>query len=280
MNRINSKQMEPSRRAGWLLGPVVVSAWPDESDDESNNEALAQAQELAMAAEVDRTSGPLDVAISDDVANFAAGIGAGLVVLSGSLVDTVEGPRRLRAAVATGRPVLVARPGHAGPVMAVADAPRAGLGAMAVAADEARRLDRPLLVVHATEGTVGATSDDLGPISAMSLKACFRTLRLRWGVVVQARSIQGPCVSAVSSLARELAARLIVLGAYDGSGIDNATRTRRMLDIATVAPCSVLLLPPPREENQWLAEPPRPSASRLRPQFAPTLSIAAPGGIQ
>lgn len=276
MKQVNAKEVEPTRRAGWLLGPVVVSAWPDEGNDE----ALAQACDLATAAMVDVKSCTLDGAISGNVAALAAATGAGLVVLPGSLMDTVAGPHRLRSAMATARPVLLTRASVGGPVITVADAPRAGLGAMAVAADEARRLNRPLLVVHAAEGTVGATHDDLGPVSAMSLRACLGTIRLRWGVAVETRSIQGPWVSSLSSLARELKARLIVLGAYDGSSTDDATRTQRMLEIASVAPCSVLLLPPPPEAGQWFAERPTPLATSLRPPFAPTPSVPAPGGIQ
>jgi hypothetical protein len=276
MKRVNAKEVEPTRRAGWLLGPVVVSYCSDESDDE----ALVQARDLATAAMVDVKPCTLNGAISGDFAALAAATGAGLVVLPGSLMDTPEGPRRLRSAMATARPVLLTRASFGGPVITVADAPRAGLGAMAVAADEARRLDRPLLVVHAAEGTVGATNDDLGPVSAMSLRACLGTIRLRWGVTVETRSIQGPWVSSLSSLARELSARLIVLGAYDGSCTDDVTRTQRMLEIASVAPCSVLLLPPPPEEGPWFAERPRPLELLCRTRIAANTFIQAPGGIQ
>jgi hypothetical protein len=276
MRQIDAKQLKSTSKAGWLLGPVVVSYCPEESVDET----LAQARALAKAAMVEVKSCAMEGAISDDVAVLAAATRAGLVVLPGSLMDTSEGTRRLRAAMATARPVLVARASLGGPVITVADAPRAGLGAMAVAADEARRLDRPLLVVHAAEGTVGATNDDLGPVSAMSLRACLGTIRLRWGVSAETRAIQGPWVSSLSSLANELNARLIVLGAYDGSCTDSVTRTRRMLDIASVAPCSVLLLPQPLEEGQWFAERPKPLELLYRPRIAANPFIQAPGGIQ
>jgi hypothetical protein len=276
MKRVNGKQMKPTRKAGWLLGPVVVSYCPEDSVDE----ALAQARALATAARVEVKSCTLDGAISGNVAALAAATGAGLIVLPGSLMDTVEGPRRLRAAMATARPVLLTRASFGGPVITVADAPRAGLGAMAVAAEEARRLDSPLLVVHAAEGIVGATKDDLGPVSAMSLRACLETIRLRWGVAAETRSIQGPWVSSLSSLAKELKVRLIVLGAYDGSCTDDATRTQRMLEIASEAPCSVLLLPQPPEDGQWFAERPNPAATLRRPRIADNAFIQAPGGIQ
>lgn len=252
MKRVNAKEVEPTRRAGWLLGPVVVSYCPDESDDE----ALAQARDLAIAAVVDVKSFTMNGAVCGGVADVAAASGAGLVVLPSSLIATAQGWHRLREAVATARPVLVARPRLAGPVMVVADAPRAGLGTMAIAADEARRLDRLLLVIHAAEGKGGPAGDELGSVSTMTLRACLKTIRLRCGVAVETRSIEGPCVSSLSSLARAVAARLIVLGAYEGSGTDNAIRTQRMLEIASEAPCSVLLLPPPPAENQWFAEQP------------------------
>jgi len=276
MKRVNPKQGIPTRRAGWLLGPVVVSYCPRESVDE----ALAQARSLATAAKVEVKSCTLDGSMSGNVAALAAATGAGLIVLPGSLVDTVEGPLLLRAAVATARPVLLSRAKLHGPVITVADAPRAGLGAMAVAADEARRLDRPLLVVHAAEGTVGATHDDLGPVSAMSLRACLGTIQLRWSVEVATRAIQGPWVSALSSLASELSARLIVLGAYDGACTDDVTRTQRMLDVASVAPCSVLLLPQPPQEGPWFAERPKPVEMLYRPRTAANPCIQSPGELQ
>jgi len=276
MRRVNRKQLRPTRKVGWLLGPVVVSHCPEESVDET----LAQARALATAAMVEVKSCALEGAISGDVAALAAATGAGLVVLPGSLMDTPDGPRRLRAAMATARPVLLARASLGGPVITVADAPRAGLGAMAVAADEACRLGCPLLVVHAAEGIVGATNDDLGPVSAMSLRACLGTIRLRWGVAVETRSIHGPWVSSLSSLASELKACLIVLGAYDGSCTDSVTRTRRMLDVASEAPCSVLLLPQPPEEGQWFAERPKPLERLYRPRMATNAFIQASGEIQ
>jgi hypothetical protein len=276
MTRVNAKQMNPTRKAGWLLGPVVVSHCPEESVDE----ALAQARDLATAAMVEVKSCTLDDGIFDKVAALAAATGAGLIVLPGSVMDTVEGAHWLRSAVATARPVLLTRASVGGPVITVADAPRAGLGAMAVAADEARRLDRPLLVVHAAEGIVGATNDDLGPVSAMSLRACLGTIRLRWGVAAETRSIQGPWISSLSSLARELSARLIVLGAYDGSCTDSVTRTQRMLDIASVAPCSVLLLPQPSEEGPCFAERPKPLELLYGPRIAANTFIQASRGIQ
>jgi len=276
MERINSKQMEIAREAGWLLGPVVVSHCPEESVDE----ALAQARALAAAAIVELKSCTLDDGTSDKVATLAAATGAGIVVLPGSLMNSAEGPRHLRSAMATARPVLLARASLCGPVITVADAPRAGLGAMAVAADEARRLDRPLLVVHSVEGIVGATDDYLGPVSAMSLRACIGTIRLRWGVAAETRSIPGPWGSSLSSLARELAARLIVLGAYDGSCTDSVTKTRRMIDVASEAPCSVLLLPQMPEEGQWFAEQPKPLERLYRPRTASNACIQASGGIE
>ena len=276
MKRVNGTHMNPTRQAGWLLGPVVVLHGPEESVDE----APAQARALATAAMVEVKSCTLDGAISGNVAALAAATGAGLVVLPASLMDTVEGSRRLRSAMATARPVLVTRGSSGGPVITVADAPRAGLGALAVAAEEARRLDRPLLVVHAAEGTVGATKDDLGPVSAMSLRACLGAIRLRLGVVVETRAIQGPWVSALSMLAGELTARLIVVGAYDGSGIDSVTRTQQMLEIASAAPCSVLLLPQPPEAGQAFAERPKPSELLFRPRIAADAFIQGHGGVQ
>jgi nucleotide-binding universal stress UspA family protein len=276
VTRVNTKLMNPTRRAGWLLGPVVVSHGPEESGDE----ALAQARDLATAAMVEVWSCTLDSCTSGNILALAEATGAGLVVLPGSLMDTAEGPRHLRAAMATARPVLLVRASLYGPVITVADAPRAGLGAMAVAADEARRLDCPLLVVHSAEGTVGATKDDLGPVSAMSLRACLGTIRLRWGVTAGTRAIQGPWVSSLSSLARELTARLIVLGAYDGSGTDDVTRTQRMLKMASQAPCSVLLLPQPPEAGPWFAEQPKPSELLDRPRAAANQVIQAPREIQ
>ena len=276
MRQVDTNQMKPTRKAGWLLGPVVVSHSPEASIDET----LAQAHDLATAAMVEVKSCTLDDCISDKVAALAAATGAGLIVLPGSLMNTVKGPHRLRSAVATARPVLLTRASFGGPVITVADAPRAGLGAMAVAADEACRLDRPLVVVHAAEGTVGATHDDLGPVSAMSLRACLKTIRLRWGVAVETRSIQGPWVLSLSSLARELKACLIVLGAYDGSCTDDVSRTQRMLDIASVAPCSVLLLPQPPEEGPWFAERPKPLELLYRPRVTANTFIQASGGIQ
>jgi hypothetical protein len=151
---------------------------------------------------------------------------------------------------------------------------------MAVAADEACRLGCPLLVVHAAEGIVGATNDDLGPVSAMSLRACLKTIRLRWGVAVETRSIQGPWVSSLSSLAKEVNARLVILGAYDGSCTDDVSRTQRMLDIARLAPCSVLLLPQPPEEGPWFAEQPKPLELLYGPRIAANTFIQASGEIQ
>ena len=49
MTRVDAKCGIPTGRAGWLLGPVVVSYRPDQGDDE----ASAQARELASVAAVD-----------------------------------------------------------------------------------------------------------------------------------------------------------------------------------------------------------------------------------
>ena len=276
MKRINFKQEESTRRAGWLLGPVMVSYGPDQIGDE----ARFQAGELATAAAVEVESCAADGFISGKAAKLATARGAGLVVLPGSMVAAAEGQHNLREATATACPVLVARSRLDGPVMVVADAMRTGLGAMAVAADEARRLDRPLLVVHAAEGNGNPKSDGLRPVSAMSLRVCLETIRLRWGVAVETRSIEGPCVSSLTLLARALAARLIVLRAYDGSDTDDTTRTQRMIEIASVAPCSVLLLPAPPEESRYFAERSTPLASRSRPRIDPNVSIPAQGGVQ
>ena len=204
MKRVNFKQAEPTRRAGWLLGPVMVSYDPDETGDE----ARLQAGELATAAAVQVESCAADGSTFGKTANLATARDAGLVVLPGSMMAAAEGQYLLREAMATACPVLVARNRLEGPVMVVADTMRTGLGAMAVAADEARRLDRPLLVVHAAEGNGNPKSDGLRPVSAMSLRVCLETIRLRWGVAVETRSIEGPCVSSLTLLARALAARL------------------------------------------------------------------------
>lgn len=73
-------------------------------------------------------------------------------------------------------------------------------------------------------------------------------------VAVETRSIQGPWV--------------------------DVTRTQQMLDIAIVAPCSVLLLPLPPEEGQWFAERPKPMELLYRPRVAANTYIQASGGIQ
>lgn len=275
MKRINFKQEESTRRVGWLLGPVMVSYGSDEIGDE----ARSQARDLATAGAVEVESWATEGCISGNVANLATANGSGLVVLPGSMVASAEGQQRLRESLATACPVLVARSRLGGPVMVVADTMRAGLGAMAVAADEARRLDRALLVVHAADGYSNFANDGLRPVSAMSLRACLETIRLRWGVAVETRSIEGPCVSSLTLLATTLAARLIVLRAYDGSGVDDITRTQRMIEIASMAPCSVLLLPSPSEERQCFAERPTPLASLPRPRNSSNVSIPAQGGV-
>jgi nucleotide-binding universal stress UspA family protein len=237
---------------------VVVARSSDASDDE----VLAQAYDLAIAAVVDVKSCPIGNTNSEHIREGAAASGVGLVVLPGSLVATFEGRHRLHEAVASARPVLVAKSRFGGgPVMVVADAPRAGLGALAVAADEARRLARPLLVVHAAEGMVGVAKGELGPVSAMSLRACLETIRRHWGVAAETRAIDSPCVPALSSLADALSARLIVLGTWGGTGPDELARMQRMLDIARAAPCSVLLLPPSPDVNPRVAGRLQPAAS-------------------
>jgi hypothetical protein len=276
MKRVNSKQAESTRRVGWLLGPVMVSYGSDESGDE----ARFQARDLATAGAVEVESWAMEGGLSSNAANLAAANGSGLVVLPGSMVVSAEGQQRMRESLATACPVLVARSRLGGPVMVLADTMRTGLGAMAVAADEARRLDRPLLVVHAGEGNGNPKNDEMRPISAMSLRVCLDTIRLRWGVAVENRSIAGPCASSLTLLARALAARLIVLRAYDGSGVEDTSRTQRMLEIASVAPCSVLLLPPPSDEKQWRDERPAPLASLRRPRNSSNVSIPAEGGVQ
>jgi hypothetical protein len=221
-----------------------------------------------------------DCSFSRNLASLPGARGTGLVVLPGSIVDVAEGQHLLREAMAKACPVLVARRRLGGPVMVVADTMRAGLGAMAVAADEARRLDRPLLVVHAADGNSNPANDELRPVSAMSLRVCLDTIRLRWGVAVETRSIEGPCVSSLSLLARELTARLMVLWACEDSGADDTTRTKRMIEIASVAPCPVLLLPPPVEDREWLAERPTLLVSPPRPRVSSNMSISAPEGFQ
>lgn len=123
-------------------------------------------------------------------------------------------------------------------------------------------------------------NDGLRPVSAMSLRACLETIRLRWGVAVETRSIEGPWVSSLTLLATTLAACLIVLRAYDGSGADDITRMQRMIEIARMAPCSVLLLPSPPEERQCFAERPTPLASLPRPRNSSNVSIPAQSGVQ
>jgi len=276
MKRVNSKQAESTRRVGWLLGPVMVSYGSDEIGDE----ARFQARDLATAGAVEVESWATEGCISSNAANLATANGSGLVVLPGSMVVSTEGQQRMRESLATACPVLVARSRLGGPVMVLADTMRTGLGAMAVAADEARRLDRPLLVVHAADGNSNFANDGLRPVSAMSLRVCLETIRLRWGVAVETRSIEGPCVSSLTLMARALAARLIVLRAYDDSDVDDTTRTQRTIEIASVAPCSVLLLPPPSEAKQWHDGRPASLASLSRPRISSNVSIPTQGGVQ
>jgi hypothetical protein len=53
-----------------------------------------------------------------------------------------------------------------------------------------------------------------------------------------------------------------------------------MIDIASVAPCSVLLLPQPPEEGQWFAERPKPLERLYRPRISVNAFMQASGGVQ
>lgn len=253
MIRIDDNQLSSSHRSGWLLGPIVVL---DNPADHSG-EAITQASELAGAAMVDLKMVPTDSLIHEDLAVLATVMGAGLLVLPGSRLSAVENQQRLLEAVATARPVLVARTQFEGPVLVVAGSRGAGLGVMAIAADEARRLDRPLLVVHSDD-------PELDSMDRGILKASIQTIWQRCGVSAEITPSTAPHVSSLTCLAKSLKARLIILGSYDDSDPSKAPRQRLAMEIAKLSPCSVLLLPPPREEARWFVESPKVANGRSR----------------
>ena len=250
MSRSTTPCPESLSQAGWLLGPILT--WHCGTDDD--DEGLAQARELAAAAAVDVAGVALDGLPSRSLSEAIATTGAGLVVIPASLLGSPEGQHRVREALATACPVLVARPRPAGAVMVVADPPRAGLRAMCVAADEAHRLDRCLVVAHGGEDRSRAANDALATETDGNLETCVSTIQSRFGIDVATVALVGPWGPSLVELARQSRTRLLVVGADDSQGVASRSAKQALMEVARLAPCPLLLVPAPRARSYGSAE--------------------------
>ncbi|NQX12022.1 universal stress protein [Microbacteriaceae bacterium VKM Ac-2855] len=153
----------------------------------------------------------------------------GLLVLGahhlGRLGGAITAPVAVRVAAATRSAVALIPPGADAPRRGIAvgvDGSPASLAAIAFAADEADRLDEPLLAVHAWQ-LPGAWADTV-PIEKVTIDAIEADERLVFaesltglasrypGLVVDRRLVRGSTVEALARVAAD--ARLLVVGSH------------------------------------------------------------------
>ncbi|HEX7086364.1 MAG TPA: universal stress protein [Vicinamibacterales bacterium] len=159
-----------------------------------------------------------------------------------------------------GVPVLVARPSPpSGPVIGTTDFSKASDPALDEAADEARRRNAPLLLVHAFDValfTLGTAPEPALPYLTGQSPIALEGLDELRGLAVQqleerlARSglagraivVDGHATSAIVSVAESERASLVVAGTHGRSGLARLALGSTATALLEQAPCSVLVV--------------------------------------
>ncbi len=188
------------------------------------------------------TGGTAEVAL--DVAERWA---ADLLVVAASETGSIDVERIVRHAHV---PVLVVRDGPAvGAIVACTDFSDPSLPAVSAAADEARSGDE-LFVVHALEPIPVVMMGIEGAIMADSRSHEDRTVDAERRLAEAVRHLEVPArcvvvdggVSALVAVARERAARLLVIGTVGRSGISRFFLGSTAEALLRRAPCSTLIV--------------------------------------
>jgi nucleotide-binding universal stress UspA family protein len=170
---------------------------------------------------------------------------AGLIVLG-------PGPTADRVVRYAPCPVLVARPGGRGPVLAATDLSDPALPAIRAAADEATRRGVPLRLLHAIDIAmpVSPIAPELAagyaPIAVDQLQQAA-TERLEralssTGVEGSCAIVAGPATASILSHANEIGAELIVVGTRGRSGLARLALGSTAEAVLRGATCSVLVV--------------------------------------
>lgn len=166
-------------------------------------------------------------------------------MLLGSVADQV-----VRAAHC---PVLVARPQREGVILAATDLTDPALPAIELAAAEAKRSGRKLVVMHAMESREGdAAMGLLGALPALDTpetRAARRTLASqiihtalqRLGVQAEVVIAEEDALKETLALAESLPASLVVVGTHGRSGLSRVVLGSMAARVIEHAPCSVLV---------------------------------------
>jgi nucleotide-binding universal stress UspA family protein len=200
--------------------------------------------------------------ISAEILRRGQSLGADLIVTGSHNRSLLQ--RLLLGSTARGvvrhadRPVLVARPGRAnGPVVAATDLTQHSLPALRAAAEEARRREAQLLVVHGLDlpspvVSLGgapvppASPDDPRSPQAAHLAAQERLQAfLRSAEVTAARPVvaEGDAAASIVLLAEQNGASLIAVGTSSKSGLQRVLLGSVAEAVVNKAHCSVLTVP-------------------------------------
>ncbi len=189
------------------------------------------------------------------VVEEAERIGAGLIVVGGAR----EGAARFLASGTAELivryahcPVLMARAAAGGSVLAATDLSEPSLPAVAAAAQEADRLQAPLVVLHVLE-ILPLSAAEFGfaaPFPAPSQVEAWREQargELRAGLAglgldLDGQLLEGHPASLIVETARRLPARLVVVGTRGRTGLSRLALGSVAEGVLRSAPCSVLVV--------------------------------------
>jgi nucleotide-binding universal stress UspA family protein len=183
----------------------------------------------------------------------AENIGAGAVVVGGKVDHRglhILGSAAEHVVRYANCPVLVARPSHAGKVLAATDFSDPALPAVEAGAAEARRRKADLTIIHAIDllpvmspfyGEFYGVppmdlSDQMRSIWQQRLDQCVHHFKAKGGGLLR----NGPAAPAIVSAASELPAQLLVVGTHGRTGLSRIALGSVAEAVVRAAPCSVL----------------------------------------
>jgi nucleotide-binding universal stress UspA family protein len=236
-----------------LVNPEVVYAREKEALDRQ----VAQHPAAASAIrELIQASG----STVDEILGRAQALEAGVVVVASHRRSSVErvllGSTALSLVRRARCPVLVARkPGQRGKVVVATDLSLTSLPALRAAAEEARRRQARLIVVHALDlppaelalgnAVVPAPPDDPRSRSALRRAAEQRLASFLRKAEVESDPIvaEGAPAASIVALAEQAAVELVVVGTTSGRRLEHALLGSVAEAVVRRAPCSVLTVP-------------------------------------
>lgn len=151
-------------------------------------------------------------------------------------------------------PVLVVRPSGRGPVLAATDFSIAARRAQDIAALEGHSSGAPVVLMHAVDlmpivlppAVGGAPVPMVNPVWLRDeAERELELARRAMGSHVLGRLVEGPAVAAIVQAARELEARLVVIGTHGRSSLARLALGSVAEPVVVEAPCSVLVVRPP-----------------------------------